>query len=369
LVIGVLKGEGIGPEVIAATLSVLESVRDRFGLKVALAFCGPIGLDAKRSHATELPGQVIDFCADIFKRSGAILSGPGGGRYVYDLRRRFDLFCKINPLAEFPELSTVSRLKSRNGPAADILVVRENLSGLYQGQASITRQDGGQRVAHTFLCEEKDVLRILDVGAHLAGQRRGKMSVVVKHGGLPEISRVWMECAERVAARHQLRWEGIDIDFAAYQLLHRPESFDVIVAPNCFGDILADLGGLFYGSRGLTFGASYSERGEAVYQTNHGSAHDLVGKDAANPVGQILSLAMLLRESFGLEDEAAAVVAAIRAVWAEGGRTADLMEPDGIAVGTAEMGERIAQKIASAATANGLRAGPVPGQAGENSER
>ncbi len=342
-----LKGEGIGPEVIGATLAVLESVRDRFGLKVTLEFCGPIGLDAKRSHATELPEQVIDFCAGIFKRGGAILSGPGGGRYVYDLRRRFDLFYKLNPLAEFPELRTVSRLKSGNGPPADILVVRENLSGLYQGHATVTRQDGGQTVAHTFLCEEKDVRRILDVGAHLAGQRQGKMSVVVKHGGLPEISRVWMECAERVAGRHQLRWEGIDIDFAAYQLLHRPENFDVIVAPNCFGDILADLGGLFYGSRGLTFGASYSDRGDAVYQTNHGSAYDLVGKDTANPAGQILSLAMLLRESFGLEEEAGAVEAAIRAVWAEGGRTADLMEPGCFPLGTAGMGSRIAQKIAS----------------------
>jgi 3-isopropylmalate dehydrogenase len=333
--------------VIDAALEVLESVRDRFGLKVILEFCGPIGLDAKRSHATELPEQVIDFCADIFKRGGAILSGPGGGRYVYDLRRRFDLFYKVNPLAEFSELGGVSRLKARSGPPADVLLMRENLSGLYQGQASVTRQDGWQTVAHTFHCEEKNVMRILEVGAQLARQRQGKISVVVKQGGLPEISRVWLECAERVAARHQLRREGIDIDFAAYQLLHRPEDFDVIVAPNCFGDILADLGGLFYGSRGLTFGASYSDRGDAVYQTNHGSAYDLAGKDTANPVGQILSLAMLLRESFGLEDEAGAVVAAIRSVWAEGRRTADLMEPGCFPAGTAEMGRRIAQKIAA----------------------
>jgi 3-isopropylmalate dehydrogenase len=349
LLIGVLKGEGVGPEVIETALAVLEAIRNRFGLRINLEFCGPIGLDAKRSHATELPEPVIDFCTDVFKRDGAILSGPGGGRYVYDLRRRLDLFYKINPLADFPELKGVSRLKPGSGPPTDILLVRENLSGLYQGRSLVTQQDGLQTVAHTFLCEEGSVVRILKVAARLAGLRRGKMTVVVKQGGLPEISQVWRRCAEQVAVSHQLHCEWIDIDFGAYQLLQSPESFDVIVAPNCFGDILADLGGLFYGSRGLTYGASYSDNGAAVYQTNHGSAHDLAGKDRANPVGQILSLAMLLRESFGRDDEAGAIVMATRSVWAQGVRTADLMEPGCSLVGTAEMGDRIAREISSKA--------------------
>jgi len=347
VLIGVLKGEGVGPEVIGATLAVLEVVRDRFGLRVDLEFCGPIGVEAKKNHDTELPELVANFCTDIFKRGGAILSGPGGGRYVYDLRRRLDLFYKINPLAEFPELRAVSRLKSKSGPLIDILLVRENISGLYQGHSSITHQDGLRKVAHTFLCEEDSVMRILKVAAQMAGRRHRKITVVVKQGGLPEISRVWRECAEQITAQNQLRCDWIDIDFAAYQLLQSPESFDVIVAPNCFGDILADLGGLFYGSRGLTYGASYSDNGAAVYQTNHGSAYDLVGKNSANPVGQILSFAMLLRESFGLEDEAEAIVEAIRSVWAQGFRTPDLMEPECTRVGTIEMGNRIAERISA----------------------
>jgi 3-isopropylmalate dehydrogenase len=136
----------------------------------------------------------------------------------------------------------------------------------------------------------------------------------------------------------------VDVDLMAYELISRPRDFDVIAAPNLAGDVLSDLTALLLGSRGLSFSGNFSPRGHAVYQTNHGAAHDIAGSDLANPVGQILSLAMLLRESLGLEREAVAIEDAVRSVWADGLRTADVAAPGDEAVGTREMAERIAEQ-------------------------
>ena len=177
--------------------------------------------------------------------------------------------------------------------------------------------------------------------------------MVGKQSGLPEIYSLWRRCALEIAESHRVNVTLADIDFAAYQLLQQPEFFDVIVAPNCFGDILSDLGGLFAGSRGLTFGASYSAEGSAVYQTNHGAAHDLAGADRANPVGQIFSAAMMLRETFQLEEEAQLVEDAVRAVWRSGWRTADVSEPGCRIAGTQRFEELVAEEIRAAMIPNG----------------
>jgi 3-isopropylmalate dehydrogenase len=228
---------------------------------------------------------------------------------------------------------------------ADILLVRENLEGIYQGETLPGSDANGRALAHTFYCTEQKVRLLLERAGRFAAGRSRHVAVIVKRSALPEISALWEDCARDVMEQHDVRYELMDIDFAAYQLLQAPEAFDVIASPNCFGDILADLGGLFFGSRGLTYGASYSADGFGVYQTNHGCAYDLVGTNRANPVGQIFSLAMVLRESFQLPEPAEAIVRAVRSVWGGGWRTADLMERGSRLVGTDEMADRIAEAI------------------------
>jgi 3-isopropylmalate dehydrogenase len=202
-------------------------------------------------------------------------------------------------------------------------------------------------LAHTFNISEQNVQLLMERAASLAVERSRHVTVIVKRGALPAISALWEECAQNVMLKHAVRFEMMDIDFAAYQLLQKPATFDVIVAPNCFGDILADIGGLLFGSRGITYGASYSAEGFGVYQTNHGCAYDLAGKNQANPVGQIFSLAMMLRENFCLPEAADAIFRAVRSVWAQGWRTADLVESGSRLVGTEEMGRRIAETISN----------------------
>jgi 3-isopropylmalate dehydrogenase len=169
--------------------------------------------------------------------------------------------------------------------------------------------------------------------------------VVVKDGGIPGITALWRDVASAACREHGIALTPVNIDLAAYQLIQEPERFDVIVAPNLFGDILADLGGVLVGSRGLTYSGNFDACGRAVYQTNHGAAFDLAGRDVANPIGQTLSLAMLLRESFGLSDEARMIEAAISEAWRQGWRTADMAGAGCRAVGTREMGEIIARHV------------------------
>ena len=200
-------------------------------------------------------------------------------------------------------------------------------------------------VLHHFAYAEEQVRRFLDASARLARQRRRDLTVIWKEAGLPAISRLWQDCAQEAAETHGVRLRMVDVDFMAYRLISAPQGFDVVAAPNLFGDVLADLGAALLGSRGVSFSGNYSEAGNAAYQTNHGAAYDLAGTDRANPAGQILSAAMMLRESFGLVHEAAAIQEAVRSVWREGLRTEDVATQGAHIVGTREMGSRIAERV------------------------
>ena len=169
--------------------------------------------------------------------------------------------------------------------------------------------------------------------------------MVTKPNGVPTISNLWLRCAREIATAYQIPLRELEIDYAAFALIQDPRQFDVIVTPNLFGDILSDVGGVLLGSRGLCYGGSFSDTGVAIYQTNHGAAHDLAGTDRANPVGQIYSLAMMLRESFGLPREAIGIHAAVDQVWHKGVRTDDLAEPGCQSVGTQEMARLIAEAV------------------------
>lgn len=347
--IGVLEGEGSGPEIVRVALDVLDAVSASTGVAFDVRFGGAIGIDAERESGVALTDEVASFCADTFAAGGAVLAGAGGGRFVYDLRRRFDLFCKLNPIRTWRALGTATRLRCRRPDEVDVLVVRENVGGVYYSEWRDDDAPGErvlhQRTTHTGL----GIRRVVDAAARMAALRRGQLAVVVKRGGLPELSLLWETAARDAAAAHGIQASPLDVDLAAYRIVQEPESLDVVVAPNLFADVLSDLGGVIAGSRALTCGGSFGADGAAVYQTNHGSAHDLARTDRANPAGQVLALAMLLRESFALERAAALIEDALEDVWSRGVRTADLAEPGAPVVGTREMGRRLVDAVGAAA--------------------
>jgi len=344
--LGVLRGEGIGPDVIQAALEVLAAIESVCPHRFEVREGGLIGREAEERCGRALSDEVMSFCRDLFDHKGALLCGPGGGRFVYNLRKQFDLFCKLSPLRATPELFDATRLKPDVVRNADILLVRENVAGIYQGHWSESQSTAeGRRAEQSFAYSEREVRRILEVAARIAKRRRGEMTVVIKDGGIPLISDLWRDCGLEVAAREDVRASFMNVDHAAYRLVQTPGDFDVLVCPNLFGDILADLGGVLLGSRGISFSGNFASTGEAAYQTNHGAGHDLFGKDRANPVAQIFSFAMLLRESFGLTREATLIEHAVSAVWREGWRTFDLMHNGSRLVGTREMGKRIADSV------------------------
>ena len=344
--IGVLKGEGVGPEVVGAALQVLAALEQECASVFSVSFGGSIGMESERESGKALSGAVTQFCADIFAKGGAILAGPGGGRFVYDMRRRFDLFCKISPLAAHGVLRNAGRMKAQQGAQIDILVVRENAAGIYQGEWTETRGANNERIAlHRFSYSESEVRRILEVAARISRQRRGELVVVTKPSGIPTVSRLWLDVAEQVSQDFGIKIVPMEVDYAAYYLVQHAQSLDVVVTPNLFGDVISDIGGVLVGSRGLCYSGNFSGQGYGVYQTNHGAAHDLAGTDRANPAGQIFSLAMMLRESFGLVEEATLIERAVVETWRQGWRTADLAERGCRVIGTREMADRICESL------------------------
>ena len=345
--LGIFPGEGIGPEVVEAALTVLRAVEaSGDGPPYELRFGGSIGIQAIHECGRPLSDQAREFCTAIFKAGGAILTGAGGDRFVYETRRQFGLYCKLNPLIPSRVPLQASRLRPGHADGVDVLVVRENLGGIYQGVWDESHCEHNGRVARQeFSYREGQVRRIIQVAASLARERRGDLTVVVKPNGVPTISRLWLDCARELTAGSSLKLSELEIDYAAFALIQDPHRFDVIVTPNLFGDILSDVGGVLLGSRGLCYGGSFSASGAAIYQTNHGAAHDLAGTDRANPVGQILALAMMLHETFGATCEAARIRLAVEQVWRRGFRTDDLAEPGCQRVGTQELAALIAAEI------------------------
>jgi 3-isopropylmalate dehydrogenase len=336
--VGIFPGEGVGPELTAICVRILRQLGSRHSFPVDIETGGPIGLEARNACGTDLPPAAVEFAARVFAAGGAILAGPGGGRFVYEMRRQLGLSLKINPLRSF-------RGAVHGRPPFDVVVVRDNSEGLYQGVSEQAVSDGEHVVRHTFQASLAAVAAVTDAAARLAAGRRGRLTVVAKESGLPAITGLWREAGRQSAGLHGIEVEHLDIDFACYQLAREPEAFDVVAAPNCFGDILSDVGGIIMGSRGVTYGGSYTARGHAIYQTNHGSAHDLAGRGIANPAGQILALAMMLRDSFARPREAALVEQAVESTWLEGFCTAD-MDRRGASgpttpCGTEEFAERV----------------------------
>jgi 3-isopropylmalate dehydrogenase len=360
----ILPGDGIGPEVTGQAVLVLQAVADAFGHRLEFLHKN-IGGAAITAANDPLPADSIQACLS----SSAVLLGAVGSP-AFDgnpshlrpeagllrLRRELGAYANLRPAVCFPALEQASPLRPELVRGTDIMIVRELLGGLYFGDPrSISQKaesDGEQnRVAiNTMRYSDREVERIACVAFDLARKRRRKVLSVDKANVL-ECSRLWREVVTRVAKEYpDVKLSHQYIDSAAMLLVQRPTEFDVVLTENMFGDILSDEAGGIVGSLGLLASASI---GGAVglYEPVHGSAPDIAGKGIANPLGAILSAAMVLRHSFALEAEAACIERAVSAVLNEGWRTADLARKSEQSVSTAEMGKRVAEMARTLADA------------------
>lgn len=353
--VGIFLGEGVGAEVVPVALALLEMLAGASPRRFELHRGGLIGLPAKAIHGRSLSDEAADFAAGIFENGGALFCGPGGDRFVYEIRQRFDLYCKFTPLKPMEELRAAGAVRPEVVAKADIVAIRENMGGIYQGVWEEEGSRGGGRIArHRFEYHEDMVRRIMGVALRLAASRRGKVHVVLKPGGIPSISSLWRDCATEMARDSGIELGELEIDNAVFQLIADPGQFDVLVSPNMFGDVLADCGSLLLASRGLSHSGNFNDRGNGVYQTGHGAARDIAGKDLANPIGQILSLGMMLRESFCWPEADSLLRQSVRAALRQGKCTADIVMPGCEVLGTAAFGDLVKANLERLLTAEGV---------------
>jgi 3-isopropylmalate dehydrogenase len=339
--IGVFLGEGVGPEVVPVAMSLLDVLAKATSRRFELHEGGLIGLPAKAIHGSSLSEEVAEFAAGIFAKGGALFCGPGGDRFVYEIRQRFDLYCKFTPIEPLAELRQAGQVRPEVVAKADIIAIREGMGGIYQGSWEEVAIEGDTVARHRFEYRESMVRRIVDVAIKLASKRRGRIHVVLKPGGIPSISSMWRRVAQEMTEGAGVELAELEIDNAVFQLIANPGQFDVVLSPNMFGDVLADCAALLLASRGLSYSGNFNDAGNAVYQTGHGAARDIAGRDIANPIGQILSLGMMLRESFCWPEADAALRQAVRETIAQGKCTGDIPMPGHQAVGTAEFGRLV----------------------------
>ena len=361
----ILPGDGIGPEVTEQAVLVLQSVADAFGHQIEL-HRKHIGGAALAAVNDPLPPDTIEAC---LSSSAVLLGAVGSPAFDHNpnhlrpeagllrLRRELGAFANLRPAVCFPGLEDSSPLRAELVRGTDMMIVRELLGGLYFGQPrsiSGAPEPGtsGSRVAvNTMRYAEPEIERIARVAFELAIKRRRRVLSVDKANVL-ECSRLWREVVTRIAQDYpEVKLTHQYVDSAAMLLVQRPTDFDVLLTENMFGDILSDQAGGVVGSLGLLASASVGGP-VGLYEPVHGSAPDIAGKGIANPLGAILSVAMLLRHSFQLESEAVCVESAVSAVLGLGARTADLAGKSHAAISTTEMGQRVVEAVkASANTA------------------
>jgi 3-isopropylmalate dehydrogenase len=347
-----LPGDGIGPEVVEEGVKVLRAVADRYGYSFTFEEV-LIGGRAIDSTGTALPEATLEAC----RRADAVLLGAVGGPRWSDpsapvrpeqgllgLRRGLGLYANLRPVRPNSALMDASPLRAQRLTGVDLLVVRELTGGIYFGPRQEATEDD-ETAYDTMVYTGEEIRRIARTAFGLAMERRGKVTLVDKANVLAA-SRLWRRVVADLAAEYPtVTLENMLVDAAAMHLLRRPADFDVILTANMFGDILTDEASMLVGSLGMLPSASLGEGRQGVYEPIHGSAPDIVGQGIANPLGTILSVAMLLRHSLGLDGEAHAVQAAVERVLAQGYRTPDIAAPGARTVGTAEMGDLVVRAL------------------------
>ena len=344
-----LPGDGIGPEVVAAARAVLDRAASLSGVELVTdeQLIGGAAIDAT---GEPLPGATLAACR---AADAALLGAVGGPRWddpraavrpeqgLLAIRRELGLFANLRPIRVWPELADASPLRPERLAGVDILFVRELTGGLYFGPRGRERGDDGERAFDTMVYTDAEIRRVVSLAFRLAAGRRHRVTSVDKANVL-DSSRLWRQVAIEVAAGHpDIALDHQLVDSAAMRIITAPAAFDVIVTENMFGDILTDEASVISGSLGLLPSASLGESRFGLYEPIHGSAPDIAGQGAANPIGAILSVAMLLRHSLSLPDAAAAVERAVDAAIRGGARTRDL----GGTHGTAEMTEAVLRAL------------------------
>ena len=354
--IAVLPGDGIGPEIVAQAVKVLEALRSD-GLKVELEY-GAIGGAGYDAAQDPLPDATLKLA----QASDAVLLGAVGG-YQYDnlprqqrpeqgllrIRKGLGLFANLRPAMVYPELANASSLKPEYVAGLDIMILRELTGDIYFGQPrGIRTLDNGERQGFdTMLYSESEIRRIAHVGFQIAMKRavknegRGKVCSVDKANVL-DTSMLWREIVTAVAKEYpEVELSHMYVDNAAMQLVRAPKQFDVIVTGNIFGDILSDEASMLTGSIGMLPSASLDANNKGLYEPCHGSAPDIAGKNIANPLATILSVAMMMRYTFVREDVAQRIETAVRKTLQSGLRTGDIYEDGMNKVGTDAMGDAV----------------------------
>ena len=354
--IALIRGDGIGPEVVGEAVKVLEQVGKKFGHTFTYTdvLMGGCAIDA-------VGKSYPDGTAEACKACDAVLLGAVGGpkwghstdpekrpeTALLSIRKDLGLYANLRPAALRPALADACPLKKETADKGiDLMMVRELTGGIYFGQKErYQTEDRGEEASDRMAYSEKEIERIGRRAFELARLRRKKVASVDKANVL-ETSRLWRQVMHRLAEEYSdVEYEDVLVDNAAMQLVRDPSQFDVVVTENMFGDILSDEASMITGSIGLLPSASIGDTAPGLYEPIHGSAPDIAGQDKANHIATILSVAMMLRYSFHLADEANAVEQAVDAVLAEGYRTADIAKAGEKAIGTLEMGRLICERI------------------------
>lgn len=349
----VMAGDGIGPEITAQAVRVLELVCPEASLSTAM-----VGGAAYRASGHPLPDDTLD----AGRRADAILFGAVGDfsldslprelrpeQAILGLRKAFGLFANFRPALVYPELVDASTLKPEVVSGLDILIIRELTGDIYFGQPrGIVRNQSGEREGFdTMRYAEGEIARVARV-AFEAARKRGSRLCSVDKANVLDTMQLWREVVIEVAKDYpDVALTHQYVDNAAMQLLKQPKQFDVIVTGNMFGDILSDEASMLTGSIGMLPSASLNEHGFGLYEPIHGSAPDIAGKDIANPLATILSAAMMLRYSFARGDLADRIESAVKRVLADGKRTRDIAPTGTAALGTRAMGDAVIAALAA----------------------
>ncbi|MBD5474152.1 MAG: 3-isopropylmalate dehydrogenase [Lachnospiraceae bacterium] len=353
-----IPGDGIGPEIVTEAKKVLNKVASVYGHEMIYTdiLMGGASIDV---HGVPLTDEAVETA----KAADAVLMGSIGGDTTTSpwyklapnlrpeagllaIRKALNLFANLRPAVLYEELSDACPLRkdiSENG--FDMLIMRELTGGLYFGERYTTEENGIRKAVDTLSYDENEIRRVAKKGFDIAMKRRKKVTSVDKANVL-DSSRLWRKVVEEVAADYpEVTLEHMLVDNCAMQLVKDPAQFDVILTENMFGDILSDEASMVTGSIGMLASASLNDSKFGLYEPSHGSAPDIAGKGIANPIATVLSAAMMLKYSFDLDKEAAAMEAAVKNVLKKGYRTVDIMSEGCTKVGCVEMGDLLADEI------------------------